>query len=73
MKKDCVGDVCPPSRQEDIDSARSLGTISTIAFIVGGAGLVSGAILWFTAPSHASEARAKLDVGPGTVTLHGRF
>jgi hypothetical protein len=54
------------------DAAQS-GTISTIAFVVGGAGLVSGAILWFTAPKQAGEARAALDLGPGTVTLHGSF
>jgi hypothetical protein len=54
------------------DAAQS-GTISTLAFIVGGVGLASGAVLWFTAPAPASEAHAALDLGPGTVTLHGSF
>jgi hypothetical protein len=53
--------------------AQHAGTISTIAFIVGGVGLVSGAILWFTAPHEHAEARTALDVGPGSIMLRGRF
>jgi hypothetical protein len=64
---------CGAAGQKLADDAKSSGTISTIAFIVGGAGLVSGAVLWFTAPNRSSEAHATLDVGPGSVMLHGRF
>jgi hypothetical protein len=34
----CDGDRCPPSAREDIDSARTFGTISTIGFAVAVAG-----------------------------------
>jgi hypothetical protein len=64
---------CGESGQKLSNDAQTSGTISTIAFIVGGVGLVSGAVLWFTAPSHSSEAHATLDVGPGTIMMHGRF
>jgi len=49
---------CPePARCDDSPSyddwvaARELGNVSTVAFIVGGAFAVTGAALWFTAPS----------------------
>jgi hypothetical protein len=64
---------CGESGQKLSKDAQTSGTISTIAFIVGGVGLVSGAVLWFTAPNHTSEAHATLDVGPGSIMMHGRF
>ena len=44
VKKDCNGNSCPRERQDDIDSAQSLGTISTIAFIAGGVGIGAGVL-----------------------------
>jgi hypothetical protein len=68
---------CAGKGAELAKDAQNSGTISTIAFIVGGVGLVSGAILWFSAPDGRADARhdasAALDVGPGTIMLHGRF
>ncbi len=50
-------------------SAQSAATISTIAFVAGGAAVVGGAILWFTAPSGAVQ------VGPtvGGFSMRGTF
>jgi hypothetical protein len=42
VKKSCNGDICPPGSEPEIDSAKSLGTISTIAFIAGGVGVAAG-------------------------------
>ena len=55
------------------NDARSAGNISTIAFAVGGVGLVTGAILWFTAktPSHTTALQA--DIGPGSVQIRGSW
>jgi hypothetical protein len=52
------------------DDARSQATLSTIGFIVGGAGLAAGATLWFTADSEAGLA---LGVGPTNIALKGSF
>jgi hypothetical protein len=41
----CRGSICPPSFQGEVDSYHTLGTLSTIGFIVGGAGVAAGAIL----------------------------
>jgi hypothetical protein len=86
MKTTCPGDVCPPSQQDALDSAKRLGNFSTIAFGVGGAGLVLGTVLYFSAGSGSSSTdRAsrlahqrlvsglRADVGPGSVQLSGQF
>lgn len=80
VKKDCANDVCPPARQGDIDSAKSLGTISTIAFIAGGVGVGAG-IIGLVLQGKQSEGAApttakvtvKPDVGPTWMGLHGTF
>ncbi len=48
------------------NSARTDGTISTLAFVIGGVGLAAGAALWFTAPRATS-----VGLGPAAVQLKG--
>ena len=82
VKDQCTNDVCPAKLQGDLDSAKSLGTISTIAFVAGGVGVgagVLGLVLKSTESSSESPpaATAKLtlrpDVGPTWMGLHGSF
>lgn len=40
----CVGDKCTPDQADAIDSAKTLGNISTVAFIVGGVGVGAGVV-----------------------------
>lgn len=44
LKDVCQNDVCPPDKQGDIDDAKGLGNVSTIAFIVGAAGIGAGVV-----------------------------
>lgn len=82
----CPNDVCSPSDQSDLDAAKRMGNFSTIAFGVGGAGLVLGTVLFFTAaPSNVDHANAapkrkfagisepRLAVGPTQIQLSGAF
>jgi hypothetical protein len=59
-KKACTSD--GPCTSADAvsanDSARTFGTVSTIAFVAGGVGVAAGAILLLTAPSAARGASA---------------
>jgi PEGA domain len=53
----CPNDVCASDQQSNLDGAKQLGNFSTIAFGVGGAGLVLGSVLFFTAdPSKVDHA-----------------
>lgn len=59
LKDACDADkVCPPTEQDNVDSYKSMGTISTIGFVVAGVGGIAGAILWFTAPKESSSGSA---------------
>lgn len=60
------GDRCDTTGVSLRDQARSHGTISTVAFGVGAAAVVTGAVLWFTAPS--ASKRVAVGIAP---TLHG--
>jgi len=54
------------------DQARSAGNLATVAFGVGGAALVAGAVLFFTAPAASSETPRVAVVpaaGPGQAGL----
>ena len=54
VKKNCPNDAC--QKQEDVDTAgsgKTLSTVSTITFIAGGALVVGGAILFFMSPRKA--------------------
>jgi len=53
-KSECSASSCPSASRANAETSRSssisAGTISTVAFIVGAAGLAGGTVLWFTAP-----------------------
>lgn len=59
------------------EDSRTLGDVSTIAFIAGGALLTAGAVLYFTAPKPAAKASASLApyLGPHAsgLTVRGDF
>jgi hypothetical protein len=61
--------LCTPEGKAAGDEAITRGNISTIGFIVGGALVVGGVALYFTAPTGS----ASIAVGPGNVGLSGRF
>jgi hypothetical protein len=80
----CVGDQCGPATHSDIDAANVTGNISTVAFIVGGAGLALGVTSFFvgarsprtSGPGEAAEAPgAKVSpwIGPFGGGLSGSF
>jgi hypothetical protein len=59
------------------DDALRDGNIATAAFIVGAAGLVTGSILWLTAPrSDARPTRSvggRLGIGPSSIVVEGTW
>jgi hypothetical protein len=81
LKNDCPNNECPSSKHDDLQSAKSLATISTISFIVAGVGATVGIIdlLANKGSSSASPepapatARVQLYVGVGSAGIQGAF
>jgi len=82
----CPNNSCPSSSGDSVDSAKQKGNISTIAFAVGGAGLVLGTVFYFTLGKSSSEThagtpargfaglqRGRAMIGPGSVQLAADF
>jgi hypothetical protein len=68
------GGACPPDAQGDLDSFRSLRTVSTVCYVVGGLGLVAGAVLWILPPKSSKDRDAMgLVIGPGSAHIGGTF
>jgi hypothetical protein len=86
LKDQCPNDTCSRTQQSDLDSAKRLGNISTVAFGVGAAGVVLGTVLLFTTGNgdsdHARGAektrfagltRPRVAVGPTHIELGAEF
>jgi hypothetical protein len=78
IRDECGGRSCPDDKSSDISSAKSLGTVSTIAFAgaaVGGVVALVGFLS--TKPDNKIDAKAQnkvtLLVGPNSIGLGGRF
>jgi serine/threonine-protein kinase len=68
--KTCDGTACTTDAGVTAgNDAHQAGTISTVAMIVGAAGLAGGAVLWFTAP----KGSAQVGLAPNGVVLRRVF
>jgi hypothetical protein len=80
-KRDDATKACPNNPCLDAngvskwDDAQSAGTLSTVFFVVGGAGLAGGAALWFTAkkPESPQASSAQIGIGLGAVQVKGTW
>jgi hypothetical protein len=59
LAKDCANGICPSTENSELSSYHTMGTLSTVGFIVGGVGLAGGTVLLLTAP----KSRATLATG----------
>jgi hypothetical protein len=77
-KHDEASQACPHdcSDQNGVElwnEAQTAGDIATVGFVVGAAGLVGGAVLWFTAKPESSSTKAQLAIGPRVVVVRGSW
>ena len=87
-KRDDARKVCPDlcADQNGVNQwndARRAGTVSTVAFLVGGAGVAGALVLWLTArpesvevaarPSLPSEVQPQVTLGLGDISVRGRW
>ncbi|APR80131.1 Hypothetical protein A7982_05478 [Minicystis rosea] len=66
INTNCDGGECSQTGLNAVNSAKGLGTVSTITFIAGAAALGTGAILFFTEPK-------KPQPKTGTASLSSRW
>jgi len=76
-KDRCDGTRCPPEAHDDVESSRTMGTISTVTFALAGAGAVVGVIGLFSGPSSTPATTTTgslgLVVGTNGFALRGSF
>jgi hypothetical protein len=81
-KDNCVGNLCGQAAQSDIDSSKTMGTISTIGFGVGIVGAAVGVAGLFLSKSVPESSTAKIEppprrlvplLGPNGAGLLGTF
>lgn len=68
----CPNKTCRSTEQSNLDSAKTSGTISTIAFAAGGAALIAGGILFFTASGSGSSSSSGSGSGSSSASSIGR-
>ena len=74
LVSECLQNVCPVSVAGDLDSFRTLRTVSTVGYVIGAVGVLGGAVLWFMAPSiHNSAAGSRLWLDATSGGIGGRF
>ena len=80
LEEKCPDHRCSPADQATADQARTLGTVSTVGFIAGGALVAAGVVLLVIRPSGGDPAAARSGLrvtaataGPGGITLRGTF
>jgi hypothetical protein len=66
---------CPPSLRDDYDSSRRYGNVSTVSFLVGGAGLALGiyGLLHREKVAPSPPPNIALSLGAGSVGIRGAF
>jgi hypothetical protein len=71
----CPGTLCTTEAGvNDWSSAGSSGNVSTVGFILGGAGIAGAFTLWFTAPPSSRMAMGpQVGFGPGVIRVKGTW
>ena len=76
IKSRCVDGHCPPEDAANGDAAGTLAVVSTVSFVAGAVGVVTGVVLLsISGDRRAAGVRPplRLGVGPGSFTLSGTF
>jgi hypothetical protein len=78
VKNRCPPQGCSNEEWEAGEAARRKGNLATVVFGVGGALVVTGGVLWLTAPKPSRERQAgvhleRVELGPSSILVKGAF
>jgi hypothetical protein len=77
LKSSCPGGTCDANESSDVESYRSMRTLSLTGFVVGGVGSALGLTLLLTSPRHADSSAKAAELGvwvtPESAGLRGSF
>lgn len=79
LKSQCPNDICPLELEEEGNEVSTLGTVSTVGWVVAGVGVVAGTVLVFVpigGDEDDEQAAAKapaLRLGLNGISIQGRF
>lgn len=82
LDEECPGKQCSAEQEEELESAKTLGHVSTASFVVGGVGVTAGLIVLLitigdddtaSSPPAPGGVSAQPLIGPGFIGLRGRF
>jgi hypothetical protein len=76
LKDECGGGTCSsPQAQDDLSSYHTMGTLSTVGFIVAGVGAAAGVVLFVTEPKSTPTTGLHVvpTLGLGSIGAHGTF
>lgn len=74
LQDECGEDnVCPSSRQDDVDEMLALAHTSTAMFVIAGVGTTLGIVGIFLSGGDDEQASLELQVAPTGLSLSGRF
>ena len=73
----CQGEACDAEGKSSTDSARQLGQVATVVLAASGVVVVTGAVIWLTAPrargAPATKAELRVRAAPRAVFFEGAF
>ena len=72
-KTTCPNLLCSRKALDDIEAGRTLGTVSTVAFIAAGAGAALGVYGLVAGGGKSAPKAAAISIGPTGMSVHGRF
>lgn len=77
LRQRCPDHRCAPADGPEIDTVKTLGAVSTVGFVIAGAGAALGAVLLVVRPGGPSSSKGGVWLGPsvgvGSLGLAGRF
>jgi hypothetical protein len=69
----CTNGICPATEADTLASGRRAATVSTVGFVLAGAGLAAGVVLVAVRPGAGATATAALTLGPAAAFVKGAF